>query len=382
MSRFSRKYQAGDDVHINHLYNMITRTHRNLEEYAWEWKNTWHGPGSIWLEFDDERPLDDQLIGQYSLIPTPISFWGKTYLAGKTENCMSHPDFRGKGMYFFHEQKYFEKAKEKFQLFFTTTGDVAKGAPGKVRQKLGYRAFDYWAAYSCWLDKDQLRQEIKSNLPGPINRISWIGWTIASIFTHVIFRFSSPTKENQERSFKLHSEEEAPLEQIELLWKQNASHYGITVDRTAKYLKWRINENPYLVHKYLCCYEGDSLKGYIIYTTQSKTIHIVDILADRKLKTIFMSMLNKLKLIGQDKSFTLIKCYIPSRHSFLAEMLKAGKLINFSDLFSVKKSTQPTQLFVFVSDVIKTDQDLWDNQHWYLTDLVKEGRPYVARRNE
>ena len=122
----------------------------------WEWVNTWDGQGGIWLVFDNERNSEDQLIAQYSLIPTPLSFFGKKYIAGKTENCMSHPDIRGKGIYFPHEKKYFEIAKNRFKVFFTTTGNVAKGTPGRIRKKLGYRAFDDWVSY---------RVLIKSTLP-------------------------------------------------------------------------------------------------------------------------------------------------------------------------------------------------------------------------
>ena len=43
----------------------------------WEWVNTWDGQGGIWLVFDTERNTEDQLIAQYSLIPTPLSFFGK-----------------------------------------------------------------------------------------------------------------------------------------------------------------------------------------------------------------------------------------------------------------------------------------------------------------
>ena len=64
---------------------------------------------------------------------------------------MSHPDIRGTGIYFPHEKKYFELAKNRFKVFFTTAGDVAKGAPGRAREKLGYRAFDDWAIYSVWI---------------------------------------------------------------------------------------------------------------------------------------------------------------------------------------------------------------------------------------
>ena len=379
MTKLSRKYQQGDEKYINYLYHLITGTERTATEYAWEWINTWHGPGSVWLVFDDTREPDDQLIAQYSIIPTPFSFWGKPYLAGKTENCMSHPAFRGKGLYFFHEQKYFEQAKERFQLFFTTTGDVAKGAPGKVRQKLGYRAFDHWITMSCWLSASELELEIESKLPGMVKRLSWINRVLVKTVTRGILIYSHPGSLIAGYNLRLFSEAEAPLKQIETMWQSNAQQYGISVDRTAEYLQWRINDNPYVTHHYLCCYQETSLQGVLIYTAQDRTIYIVDIFADEQKKSVFKALLNELQHLGAKQNHAQIKCYTSSRNLFLIKMMKAGNFLNFANLFSIRKTTHPKQLFIYVSESIQTEHDPWDGQHWYITDLIKEGRPYTAR---
>lgn len=382
MTRHSRKYQSGDETHINYLYRLITGNIRSGREYAWEWIKTWDGPGSVWLVFDDSREPDDQLIGQYSLIPTPLSVWGKPILAGKTENCMSHPDHRGKGMYYYHEEEYFKEAKKRFQIFFTTTGDVARGAPGKVRMKLGYRAFDYWVTYSYWLDSGELFDEIYSKIPRLLKKVGLLGRGLATMVIRTILAFASSRSQEGNESFKNFSEKDAPLDEIENLWKNNAYDYGISVDRTADYLNWRINENPYVTHKYLCYFKGDQLIGYLIYTVQGKIVHIVDILAAKKEKQIFTELFEHLKRISRDAGLSQLKCYTASKNQILIDMLQAGKFFNYTELFSIKKfkrNKRATQLFVYISEDVKTDQDPWDNRSWYITDLVKEGRPYAAR---
>ena len=97
VNQVSRPYRPGDEAQINRLYATITGRERTPEQYAWEWLETWDGRGTMDLMFDLDRPEDDQLIAQYSLIPTPLSVFGKPSLAGKTENCMSHPDHRRTG---------------------------------------------------------------------------------------------------------------------------------------------------------------------------------------------------------------------------------------------------------------------------------------------
>jgi|TARA_Y100000780_G_scaffold106202_1_gene96328 hypothetical protein len=45
-----------------------------------------------------------------------------------------------------------------------------------------------------------------------------------------------------------------------------------------------------------------------------------------------------------------------------------------------KKPIKPKQLFIYISEEIDIKRNLWNNESWYLTDLVKEGRPYSVRR--
>ena len=162
-----RLYQPGDEVNINKLYKLLTDRDRSIDEYLWEWINTWNGQGSMWLAFDKDREEGDKLIMQYSLIPTPFSFWGKSYLAGKTENCMCHPDLRGKGQFIPHEKESFEEAKKKYDLFFTTAGDEAKGTVGAIRRKLGYVAFDSWAYYTFYITNKYLHSLFQLFRPQP-----------------------------------------------------------------------------------------------------------------------------------------------------------------------------------------------------------------------
>ncbi|MCF7824331.1 MAG: GNAT family N-acetyltransferase [Candidatus Marinimicrobia bacterium] len=382
MTKITRKFQAGDDVHINRLYKLITGIDRTEQEYAWEWLETWDGMGSIWLVFDDSREPNDQLIAQYSLIPTPFSFWGKKVKAGKTENCMSHPDFRGKGMYFHHERDCFEIAKKSFQIFFTTTGHVARGAPGKVRKKLGYVPFDDWVTYSYWLDRRELAKEISSKLPITLRKRNWLNNSIAHMISKIIVMRSKIPTEITKYDIRLYPIERSPLEEIEQLWNRNAELYGISVDRTADYLKWRINENPYISHHYLCYYEENILQGYIIFSRQDTDLYIVDLLANQKDNSIFINMFDHLKSYGIEKACHRIKCHTPSLNKFLIQVLSVAKFVNYADLFTLnifKQKTPPKQLFVYVSDEIESEKDIWDNGYWYFTDIVKEGRPYTVR---
>ena len=104
----TKVYESGDEVDINHLYKVVAKIDRNSREHNWEWVNTWDGVGEMYLMIDTEKKTGEQVVCQYSLIPTPVSYFGKYLSGGKTENCMSHPDLRGKKLFFPFEKENFE----------------------------------------------------------------------------------------------------------------------------------------------------------------------------------------------------------------------------------------------------------------------------------
>ena len=315
-------------------------------------------------------------------MPTPLSFSGKKFVAGKTENCMSHPDIRGTGVYFPHEKKYFELAKNRFKVFFTTAGDIAKGAPGRVREKLGYRAFDDWEIYSVWIYGLGLRQKLLSMIMPHINNNKFIG-RILSYFLELLIRmFYHQTEFPLTEQFRIFNDKNVPLSHLEKLWMSNKTIYGITVERTAQYLTWRLKDNPYNNHNYFCYYENDVLKGYLVVVSDSKVFYIVDIFADNKDERIFKLILKGIREYAYQKGIIRVQCSTIKRSRFLPGILKSAGFVNFKELLGFQKRVKPKQLFVYLPDEIKKPQNSWDPRNWYVTDLIKEGRPYLDKSND
>jgi len=379
MRLISREYKPGDELSINKLYKLITNIDRSLPEYEWEWINTWNGQGSIWLLFDEDRDKNDQLVAQYSLIPTPFSIWGKSYLAGKTENCMSHPDYRGKGIYSSHEKKYFKEAQKRFQLFFTTAGNVAKGATGAIRRKLGYLAFDSWVHYIYCTDSGVLQKMIYSKLEnklGSILGLTKLSSTIISKISFMYFYMFSPKKATQ--SIKLLNEKHSPLKEIETLWDNNKIFYGISVDRTSRYIDWRINKNPYFDHQYLLCNKDGELVGYIIFYKHNNMLSIIDILAANRNRSIFKDLIDNLIIYAKTEKVQAIECSTLKGNKLLGKVFRSSGFINYN-IFPFRKisirSHRQKPFHVFVSTHILASKEALVPKNWYITDLVKEGRP-------
>jgi hypothetical protein len=373
----SRRYEPGDEVQINRLYLSLTGRDRSAADFAWEWLDTWAGQGSMNLVFDLDREEGDQLIAQYSLIPTPLSVWGRTMLAGKTENCMSHPDQRGSGVYFSHERECFEKEKEKFSFFFTTAGQVAGGSVGRIRTKLGYVAFDDWANYTLWLRGSALRQDLDSMLAksGSGKRLAPVASGLLAAFLRTYGRLRRPRPCRYRVA--VHGAADAPLEDIAGLWDRNRERYGVTVDRSAGYLRWRVSDDPHVEHEYLTVHGEGGLLGYAITFVQDDTLHLVDILADGARPEVFRDLLSALIGRGRELGLSRIKCLVLRRSVLLPRRLRSVGFVDTSALSpgAILKKPPPRQFFVYIPEELRGDPAVTDNANWYITALVLEGLP-------
>lgn len=388
MKFISRQYEKGDEKSLNKLYKLISTIDRSSSEYMWEWVNTWDGCGSIWIMLDKDRSPDDQLACHYGLIPVPISFFGQSLFAGKTENCMSHPDYRGKKIYFPHEKKYFEEAKSRFQIFFTTTG---KGAPGAIRRKLGYIALDYGVEYFHFSNFRNTQSYIWNNffrkikkVPNALTFVLEIISYLISFFPFCFFKINKMKKGFIGGEVKIFKSPSAPLDEIESMWNRNKEKYGISVDRSSKFLKWRIDENPYLSHKYLVLYDEATLIGFIIFHKgNDNTYKIIDILAEDKRIDVFHRLLFELMNLSKKEGVKGIKCSSLKENKILKEVFKGRNfLCRDSSLFQKKKKkskngkreVENRPFHIFVSENVKGYKKASDASNWYITDLVKEGR--------
>jgi len=290
---------------------------------------------------------------------------------------MCHPDYRGKGIYFPHEKKSFEEARQRFQLFFTTAGNATKGAPGAVRRKLGYVAFDSWVQFVYATNRTYLSKTIQSWLRKYIHSDSGLMKFLTSVISRFVYAyFAVHTRKRVSHDMRWRGKEDAPLVDIEHLWNSNKTEYGISIDRLPAYLEWRINKNPYYEHFYLCTYEGRSLVGYIIYYwTKENVIRIVDILADKKDETVFADLLRSLMAYARDKKADAVKCTTTRGNMLLRKVFRRNGFI--PDISEYKRLLEREKIHpfnVFVSETVQSSEKILNPSNWYVTDLIKEGR--------
>jgi len=376
----SRPFSVDDSQSIIHLYKVLTGRQRTKIEYDWEWINTWNGMGSSWVMIDAKRPKNKDIVCQYSLIPTPLSYYGDTVLCGKTENCMSHPDLRGKRVYFPHEKKYFEIAKRTYKAFFTTTG---KGAPGRVRTKLGYYALDIWTRYYFFHSlSDSIKYQLE-NAKADVQKMgklkSYLYYLLKGIYGFISFLKMSVSKSKPSKLFSTLSfdAENAPLKEIEEFWKRNSKYYDISIDRTRKYLDWRINKNPYHEYQYLLLKKNNRFVGYCIFTIDDRhLLNILDLVTERRQMDYFVELKNHLIAHSRDLKLKGVICKTVFNNLTLKDTFKGfGSKRKISKDWikkQAKKGKEVHDFFGFVSDDIDRNNKCSDPQNWYITGLFLE----------
>ena len=141
---------------------------------------------------------------------------------------------------------------------------------------------------------------------------------------------------------------------------------------------------PIINHTFLCYYQNDRMVGYAVLVLELNTSLIIDIFADRMNKHIFQNLLHAVRKYAFQKGIVQVKCNTIKRSKFLVSVLKSAGFYNLGDLLNKycrKKTKNPKQIFIYISEEIDLKGDPWNNENWYLTDLVKEGRSYTERRN-
>ena len=362
----SRKYKPGDETQINALYKLLTGRERDVIQYSWEWLDNPYKKESIWvIEEDSER-----IVGHHGLIPTPMNVLNKSVLAGKTENTMMHPEYRGKRAYFPFEKKFIKEAEKIYQLLFTTTG---KGAPGRIREKLGYQLIGYWDIYRCYFSFKRMKTS-KSNKNQTKLQFIVQQKLLSSICAILkIYNFFGNIKYQSKKikfELNINKNESNIIENIENLWLDNKQYYANTIDRKKQYLNWRINKNPYHTHIFITLKKNNEFLGYIIALIRDgKNVEIVDIFVKKNEPIYFKILINECASWAKNTGLEYVECSVIGKNMSLQKALLQNSFINIGRYIK-----QPFYLKYLDKLKLQDEKMIYDPSKWYITGLVFEGR--------
>ena len=102
-----REYQPGDEHKIIELFKASYGKEMTLDEWYWRFRDNPFGHGIIYLAWDG-----DKLASHYAVLP-------RHSMLCQSGTTMTHPDYRGQGLFPELAERTYEKAKkEKYALVF------------------------------------------------------------------------------------------------------------------------------------------------------------------------------------------------------------------------------------------------------------------------
>ena len=376
----SRSYKTGDEYGIVKLYNKITGRCRTVEQHRWEWLHTPEGTGSIWVITESKS---GEIVGHHGLIPIRADYFGQTLLLGKTENTILHPKYLGTGIYFIHEKRFLQESLERFDLLYTTSGH---GTPGKIRKKLGYKAVGRCLTYIKATRNTHLKKFMDSLIDRRIlnNKLKVFCKAIGYILRYpLMIFFSKEGKTDKNITFEVVEDIDAIDSEIDQFWDRNKGGFGITINRTSKYLKWRIFKNPNVKYEFLLARKIGKVIGYVITESLARDVSrgvIVDLVCEQNDEIIFNTILNAAIRRLIETNIYIVSFTTLDSNNFLNRCLAKNGFLSIQKItafgrryLTLDTGGEESELLVKVINKSINGRSVYNPAYWYYTDLFTEG---------
>lgn len=229
----SRPYRQGDERYIVELFPTCFGG-RTLAMPYWTWRFRDNPLGKTLIEL---AWVGDRLVGHYAVTPVQISFAGQDILSGLSVTTMTHPEYRGRGLFPLLARNLYERmAHEGFSVVW--------GFPNRN-------------SHATFLNKLQWQD---------ICRIPMLQLNIADLRTP----FPISPNVSMDESFD---------ERFDAFWDERLWDRKILVKRDLAYLIWRYASNPENRYYVICHEHKTRLSGYVIWKAYRETeLEIVDLL--------------------------------------------------------------------------------------------------------
>lgn len=280
-----RRFQPGDEMEINKLYEETTGRKRTKEAYLWQWMNAPGGRGEIWLIEAESDKKCWKLIGHHGVMPIRFSQRQNELLFGKTENTFVHPDYRRKILYPRFEERFRKEYEQRFHALFSTTGPTAA-----IRQRLaqGYELPTTWVTFKWWVKPFSNIMPMLSN-------------STKKIWPKTKMRFPTGlpilnSKQDKWGRIKIFcfTNEAAKQDQFFIsFWKSIKNSYTTTPSRNYEDLKWRFWDNPYIPYLTLLLDSDTAGCGFaVIKIIDSGVFYIDDFIVEFPRSRSFSQLLD------------------------------------------------------------------------------------------
>lgn len=323
----AKKVKSGEENLIIRKYEPL----RDEEKVLELWKSAFNNemPFGLWRWKYIENPYETAIliceneqhmpVVLYGGIPFKSNFSGRTVSMIHLSDIMSHPDYRGSGLFIHTANAYFE--------FFGNRSDTALmyGFPGKYHFDIGAKYLEYVSigaggAYFTGLTENLKKQK--------------------RFFSGRIFKITAP----------------APC--MDSLWKKHEKHYPLSIVRDSAFMKWRFFDHPFNDYEVwgISYPPLKRCQGLMVLRVMGKKAVIVDVVVSKSGKQ-FNNFMGNISEMLFERGIEEIETWVPQGH-FL------GEIMNNSFLESKKEPTGIIPTIRIFDDSLKYE---WACEHLFYT---------------
>nr|WP_320013632.1 GNAT family N-acetyltransferase [uncultured Desulfobacter sp.] len=256
---YIRGFQDGDEKQILTLFKTVFGQRRDVDTWKWMFKNNPYGRIYAGLAFSKES---HELIGQYTVIPTPINHRGNKVIGCQSVDTMVHPEFRKYGLFVkTAEYCYQELQKDGVKIVFGFPNH--NSYPGFMR-KLKWERIEYQTRYFHRLGS--YREKIAGSLL--LGRFANLG---VKFYLIQILKYKIRNLKKQLGSVELHFSRTVPNE-YEAFWQCIRSYDVCSIWKDSAYFQWRYDSSPRNDFIYAYLTQKKKIIALAVYDPSSMTV--------------------------------------------------------------------------------------------------------------
>ncbi|MBN1572782.1 MAG: GNAT family N-acetyltransferase [Deltaproteobacteria bacterium] len=226
-------YRPGDEKNILSLFREAFG--KEMAPEYWRWRFVENPVGEIMINLAWDGDL---LASHYPVSPVKISLFGKEYLTGLSLTTMTHPAYRGQGL-------------------FSALADDLYGRMAKKEMVMA------WGFPNSLIHRSRVRE------------LSWVDIYEVPTFQKDLAD-KRPVPEPSDAVRRLNGFDEG----FDALWERVKGGHAVIAKRDKTALDWRFSRNPVNDYTVFGCYEKETLRGYAVSKVFSDCVDLVDILCE------------------------------------------------------------------------------------------------------
>ncbi|SLM29961.1 hypothetical protein MTBBW1_2030051 [Desulfamplus magnetovallimortis] len=293
-----RPYDAfKDEENVRQLWQAAFNN--EISSKLWRWKYIDNPYETAILICENSKGMPVVLYGG---IPFHSNFSDRKIVMIHLSDIMSHPDYRGSGLFIHTANAYFD--------FFGNRSDtfVMYGFPGKYHFDIGVKYLEYasignGAAFFCGSVKNIMEHKTRQR-----RFFSGIG----DLLQGKIVRIEYDDFQSDSGLF-------------DSLWNSSSKDYPLAVTRDSAFMKWRFFDHPFKSYEIwgISYPPLKKCQGIMVLSFKDKKAVIVDMLFPEKEKLV-VDFTSHLMAMLYQRGFDTIETWLPSDHFLAAIFRKAG----------------------------------------------------------